>query len=289
MTKGNWERRAERAAIEREEARERKSLRKKPKCPNVETILIHLLDGERYDTSLSNIQVWVEDVMTEWNICRSWFRTGDCNTRRCQLSHEMTLFGIRNVLMPTESSDLATNEPSVDLLSLKTLLPEKYPLVRFISIDDLCVYDWALPNIWLEWSRTRIQDLATRKTLKSINEDPISPPLDEETKEETLSSIDSLPAPSSSSCHLTHLPHSLFSFVCQYCSLSDLSTMTSLSTYFYQLIRKDALVRIRRKESLNSLSKVIQKQKNEEKKKKAKQSYTKKTDKKDAFARGGRG
>jgi hypothetical protein len=289
MGKGNWERRAERAALEREEARERKSLRKRPKCPHVETILLQLLEGERYDTSMSNIQVWVEDVMAEWNICRSWLRTGDCSAKRCQLSHEITLFGIRNVLLPSESNDVTPIEPSVDLYSLKTLLPEKYPLVRFISIDDLCVYDWALPNIWLEWSRVRIQDLATRKSLKSIQEDQIALSFDQEIKEDTLPPLDNLHIPSSSTCFLTHLSHSLFALICQYCPLSDLSTLIITSKYFYQLIRKDSMIRIRRKESMNSLSKIIQKQKNEEKKKKLKQSYIKKIDKKDAFARGGKG
>jgi hypothetical protein len=297
MGKGNWERRAERSALEREAARERKALKNKIKCPTIEKIIHQLLEGEKYDTFTSNINVWVEDLTSERNLCCQWFRTGDCSTKRCHFSHEMTLFGIRNVFIPPPNDEKALpHEPSLDLISLHTLLPEKYALVRFITIDDFCVYDWAMPNIWLDWSRARVQEMNLRKNLKSIHEEPphshdelsVCEVIDSDLTLQDISSMN-LTTPHSCSFDLTLLSSSLLSLIFQYCPLAEICSLSICSKQLHHLIRKDSSLRSRRKEYLQSITPLLIKQKKEEKKKKIKSSHVKKQDKKDAFARGGHG
>jgi hypothetical protein len=291
MGKGNWERRAERSALEREAARERKAAKNKMKCPHIEKILSQLLEGEKFDTFASNITVWVEDVISERNLCRQWFRTGDCTTKRCHFSHEISLFGIRNVFIPpSDEGENIFMEPSVDLHSLQTLLPEKYALVRFVTIDDLCVYDWAIPNIWLDWSQKRIQEMNSRRNLKSIHEESVL-------SNEEISicetgheiSINFSTPNSNSFVLLILLSPSLLSLVFQYCSLAEICSLSICSKQIHQSIRKDYSIRSRKKEYLQSLTPLLMKQKKEEKKKKLKSSHVKKQDKKDGFARGGKG
>lgn len=322
MVKGNWERRAERAALEREAARERKALKNRIKCPPVEKIVSQLIQGEKYDTpDLTILSVWVEDLTSDKKLCCQWFRVGDCSTKRCHYSHEITLFGIQNISLPSlpsssspslpsssssschDSNQVLSHEPSVSLVSLHNLSPEQYPLVRLITIHNFCIYDWARSNVWLDWSRIRIQDINSRKNLKSITEESYHPshppeedlsPLEENIPDAILKDLSSInltntTTHSNSSDLILLLPPSLLSWIFQYCPLMEICSLSICSKQLHHLIRKDSSIRSRRKEYLQSITPLLMKQKKEEKKKKLKNSHVKKQDKKDGFARGGNG
>lgn len=300
MTKGNWERRAERANLERQAAKERKLLKKSKlqnNVNNISSIIQQLISGKKYETESANLKGWIEDMtISEWNICRAWLREGDCCNKRCHLSHEITLYGIQNISLGDTTTTTDNNEmtePSINMCCLQTLPHEKYPLIRFIAVNDVCVFDWARPNIWLEWSQSRLQEISSRKKLQSINEEP-NDESDNTSKLyqvdlEIISSITISNDKLSSSCSspILQLSQSILSNIYQYCSLGDICSLSLCSKDFHNLIRKDSHIRSRRKEYLNSMAKVIHKQKKDEKRKKTKNSHIKKHDKKDGFARGG--
>ena len=169
MTKGNWERRAERASIEREKARERKINKRIMKIQSIEVIITSLLEN-KYQTRNEIIKVWIEDVTLFNSYCSNWLRSGDCNKKKCPLLHEYTFFGIRNIQRRNEENNESYNEPIIEMKMLSELKSEKYSLVRFIAINNVCIYDWYFSNIWIEWSTRRNQEIQSRKSLKSIHE-----------------------------------------------------------------------------------------------------------------------
>lgn len=295
MTKGNWERRAERANIEREEARERKlnkKLNNQKKIPNIEIILNYLYLNEKYDTYNDIIKVWIEDItLFDHYLCSNWLRNGDCNIKRCNLSHEYTFFGIRNIQLPHIDHN---NEPLIEMKLLSEIHPDKYPLVRFIAINDTCVYDWLYPNVWMEWSTAKLQDIKSRKTLKAVNEENLNNNQDliennekEQNIKENENVVNSSINHLNSINHFSNISQLLLSNIFQYCTLNDICSLSETSQFLRNIIRKDTHIRLRKKEFLDIHSKEINKKKKDEKKKKTKNSYLKKQDKKDGFARGG--
>ena len=86
MVKGNWERRAEKAAIRREEAKDKKEQRKSAtKVAGSESVFNRVIHDE--SICLEEAFAWLESSDHE-EVCKMWFRTETCKLgKKCKLFH----------------------------------------------------------------------------------------------------------------------------------------------------------------------------------------------------------
>jgi len=173
MVKGNWERRAELATKKRQEAKERKALKKSGAVVNPESCANKLAADVVLRARGARIEVYVRDDAGGGSVvCRHHFRRADCAVKRCRLLHDerCTLSHVRNVRRDPDSSDgrgtgngigdgavaaAVGSVPEPRCLPPQPLL-EALPLpdwtaLLFVTVDDECVFDHAAPDVWNEW------------------------------------------------------------------------------------------------------------------------------------------
>jgi len=173
MVKGNWERRIEMASKKREIAKERKSTRKMGRyvVANAEAVIKAL----QPITSTTDVCVY---LATDFTVCSSYLRN-ECTKKICRRPHKGdTLFNVLDVpSLPSASSSSSATSASVSskskgkgkdkegvenceatengvilLKGIHEVTPQQYSRVLFISVDNVCVYDYANGEIWSKFA-----------------------------------------------------------------------------------------------------------------------------------------
>ena len=152
MVKGNWERRAELAALRREEEKALKAQRKeresKPRVASAESILVRL---KREGPSL---RVWLARPGAE-ECCQLWFRTGFCELKKCRFAHTQTL-GLPLPLVEEGLEHHGLQELACEgPVEATALSPKDVRFVHFIALGDRALFDWARPQCWEGWAQGR--------------------------------------------------------------------------------------------------------------------------------------
>lgn len=169
MVKGNWERRAELANVKRQEARERKQLKKSGKVVNPESVLQKLFKDSTLRAVGARIEVYVAHP-DAGVVCKTHLRTADCRVKRCRLLHDecMSVSHLRNVQPPGGEEFTASIDATMTLgFDSSTSVPEKrclppepidevmplkdWSTLMFVAIDDECVYDYTTSDVWNKW------------------------------------------------------------------------------------------------------------------------------------------
>ena len=99
MVKGNWERRAELAAIRRLEEKQKKEISKNDtNYLSIESVIKKIMNDKLLlNDSSSSLIVWMEiehktSISTGCvDCCSSWYRIESCLNKKCKLSHDYTL------------------------------------------------------------------------------------------------------------------------------------------------------------------------------------------------------
>eukprot|EP01038_Epipyxis_sp_PR26KG_P015131 gene15131-20369_t len=114
MVKGNWERRAELAAIRRDEKKNLKAAKKKGNDPNNGSLNNPSIDGIiyklTYESMLTKVKefvtIWLEDEDHNNTLCQEFFRTELCSNKKCNLGHHITLGSmIKNIYYDLDQMD----------------------------------------------------------------------------------------------------------------------------------------------------------------------------------------
>jgi hypothetical protein len=135
------------AALRRAAVKEKKGCRELTRNTSPQSIVSKL---QRYLETVSSpvaIQCWVDAGGDEVQ-CRSWFRTGACLNPRCKWAHDTTLSPASKV---TYASTEDTSEGLAVIEPISHLKPHSCVFLRFIIIDNMCVYDYTQPNQWLDY------------------------------------------------------------------------------------------------------------------------------------------
>ena len=189
MVKGNWERRAELANVKRQEARERKQLKKSGKVVNPESVLQKL----QKDSTLRAVGVCIEVYVAHPDagvVCKTHLRTADCRVKRCRLLHDecMSVSHLRNIQPScggefTASIDTTTTlgvESSTSVSEKRCLPPEPidevmplkdWSALMFVAIDGECVYDYTSSDVWNKWIAAYRVSAKKSGSLPTIDED----------------------------------------------------------------------------------------------------------------------
>jgi hypothetical protein len=193
MVKGNWERRAELANVKRQEARERKQLKKSGKVVNPESVLQKLFKDTTLRAGGARVEVYVAHP-DAGVVCKTYLRTADCRVKRCRLLHDegVSVSHLRNMQASggeefTASSTAAATAPATVCVESSTSVPEKrcspcapldevMPLkdwntLMFVAIDGECVYDYTTSDVWNEWIAAYRVAAQKSGSLPTVDED----------------------------------------------------------------------------------------------------------------------
>lgn len=294
MVKGNWERRAELAALRREEEKARK-LEKKSKggCLKVVSAesVVSRMKREGVDA-----QCWLAavDEASAVSVCRAFFRTGFCSAKRCRLVHVPSpIAHLKGVCFRDEGGggaeadeELACDSSPVALSDLST---KDYKRLSFVALGGVCVFDYADTTAWERYSASLVVSCAVAVDPRA----PIAEGEDEDGDEEVgeeddETSRDQRPPPFE--CMIVSKQGVALGLLS--CVLSFLSVRDVFGSFVFvcHKVRKgvlsDALVRLRKRAAFGDVSSLLSKKSKAQKKKRNKQAYIGAQDKVDAYARG---
>ena len=168
MVKGNWERRAELAALRRTKDKAKKADRKAGvlRC-TAEAVASRLVAHSRLDVAL--LTAWVRDGssgaaeedtqgLPYSNICNAHFRSFEgCSLKRCKKVHpDVTVGHLRT--LNSDTADGSSVEVPLVGVSLRDLPPGAYHTIHFIGCDGRCVYDWQHTATWKNYLHEQAQD-----------------------------------------------------------------------------------------------------------------------------------
>jgi hypothetical protein len=156
--KRNWERRAEEGAERRAEGKLAKAEKrmgiKKVSAESAANKLLSL--SEKLDTS--KMLAWLVDGVTDSPdssraaVCGAHLRLFEgCTVKRCRLPHPIVTIGhLHFVPGPSDActEEFELSEPTV----LVSVRPADYPRIRFMSVSGRCVFDWANPSLWQDYT-----------------------------------------------------------------------------------------------------------------------------------------
>ena len=284
MVKGNWERRAEMANQRRMEAKQRKR-EKKTKGPSIESICIHLLRDQYLQDQLSVIHCYLP-LDENFLVCKSYLRS-ECSAKRCKYAHDGASISMLRTICDVPVDDkqfqeIGLNEP----IMLQNLEIGLFAQVRIIVIDSTIVYDVENPNVWKLYSERQNQLRKDREldVLEELEEDKVSI-LD--TKDVAIEN--ELTACSMIMNLFQLAPTTICNIMLSYLSNNDLCNIIQVNCHIRDFCLRNDYFRYRKKEMLSTngaLAARISKEKKVAKKKKSKEAFIPKTEKRDAFARG---
>lgn len=308
MVKGNWERRAELAALRREEEKARKAEKKQagPKATTAESVLARLRRGG--GDNAEGVMVWVlraDAAQHHELVCRSWYRTSFCEAKRCRCAHTASLASSVRGLVYDESLEAELEEAVCEgPLDAASLPAKDLRFVRFIAVGGgRLVFDWARPQAWTVWAEG--QALPSLRAL-SITEDAVGEADAGADGEGEEGGGDEGPAggggggkrrgvaekaaatASGAVCHLAALATSnrLSSLLLSFLPVRELGCLLSCSPRFKKAVLVDDASRQRRKTAFGLVSGDVSRSRKQEKKKSQKRAFIGSTDKVDAYARG---
>lgn len=297
MGKGNWERRAELVHIRRDIARARK-LSRGVLVITGESVIRKVLKFQE-TCEFKNVFAWI-DGNSENNcriLCEDWFRSESCDVKRCSASHEVSIASLKNLHPYDTSFPKDVPQRYVVQVSLENISPSQYEKLNFLSIDGVCAYDWRFPEIWKEWlhqqsigkdtpiSSDMLPTISEFNELESNSDQIKIENHDDVFDLKSHNQVDSL-------FLVNDLPlfgHKILGHILKFCEMLDCCSLQLTCHHAKTKVRTDDTYCIHKREYLKLNAKDISRRKKEEKKKKVKNAFVKKTDKKDAFARGGRG
>ena len=183
MVKGNWERRAELAALRRTNNRADKQSKKAGLLKGTaEAAASKLVADTRLQMAI--LSAWLvassesctEDTAQEsvhssssYNICTSHFRSFEgCSAKRCKKAHPEVTVGHLRTLQPDTGSGSGTEVPLIGPLSLREVPPGSYSSIHFLSCDGRCVYDWQHASTWRNYQQEQEQHRALTKATAGL-------------------------------------------------------------------------------------------------------------------------
>ena len=308
MVRGNWERRAELAALRKIANREKKLHRDELKAVNPESIIAKLCHHQENSPVKLNISCWALDINPERDErftdednsfnsmdsfqCRAWFRQGVCMNRRCKYSHQETLAPALNI--PYSEED-PPSEPVMKMKSLSEMKKRKGLHLGLILIDNFCVYDYQHESIWTSYlvSAHSIFEVAQHRRIRSISEDEDDVEevcLEEENNSGPMAFVSGTSSPGSSiavSSFMAYLHRGVLNHVYPFLLALEIASLLQCCKFIRQEVLRDSHCRRAIKEAVSAFSASASKKRKEEKRKRVKNSFVKVSDKKDEFARGG--
>lgn len=319
MVKGNWERRVELVAARRIE-NHKKKLEKQSKVVSIatgESVFTKLMNDEQLlNDSTTKIIVWLETSDSP-NICSSWWRTENCEHKKCKYLHTITISNIYNLVTNIESNDglRLTTEKLCECKEISTILRKDAHRIRIVSLNNQCIYDYYVPSIWIEWSNERkchLNSLNKQSNLLTINEHVDTDEEfnnDEDNNQHNIGNFigymnDHMNLKCEDNENNTNNITSYFlkflelqeikgiqlfiQLLCSFLIDSDMIMFSNINRNIQKYCIKNDLIRNRKKEIYSNYFKEQNKRKKIEEKKKIKQAnISKKNNKKDGFARGG--
>jgi hypothetical protein len=313
MGKGNWERRAELANVKRLEAKERKNNRGIKKSE--ESMIRRIINIATSTRNMENYKVWIENDPENGTVmCQFWLRTDNCQTKRCRLSHEISLGHLSNITLPSNIEEIT--QTLLHEIFLNDLEMKDIPKVQFISCNNICIFDRYDSSIWDNWihiqneihkKETTSNEFMERKqednikmtefssSLPRISENEVyfsstsNENITKESDEVTKSVVSASPVNEIINDMLTS--KNILSYLFLYLTYYEIQLLLISTNH---IIKNTIISHIYYKEMKKSydsmLLRELNKKKKDEKKKKIINANIKKvTSKKDGFARGGKG
>jgi hypothetical protein len=279
MTKGNWERRVEMAAMRRAAAKDEKATAERTRNISPVSILSKLNHYQQSAPIKANIVCWVQSADAKEQ-CRAWFRTGTCTTRKCKLAHEDSLHPAMNVAY---SASDPHNEAEMTILEMEGITIPMSSSLRFILIDETCVYDYCNPDLWLDYCRSP-QCIFERKVSRKLG---VIEDVEDEDFEGACKIEDSSSKVTTTSMNI--IPTGILDKSLGFLDFKTLITLMRCSKQARSVVQHDDDSRRKVKEAQDIHSADFVKRKRDERKKKVKNAFTNKnSDKKDGFSRGAR-
>jgi hypothetical protein len=290
MVKGNWERRAELANQRRLEAKQRK-IEKKTKGPSIESICVHLLRDQYLNDQRSIIHCYLP-LDDNFLVCKLYLRA-ECSAKRCKYAHEGASISMLRTSCDSIFDDKQLQEAGLkEPILLQNLEIKYFAQVRVISIDSTIVFDSENPNAWKIFSEHQNQIKKDREldVLEEIEEDQA-----DATDTKVVSEREATEEPTGETARnifvniLQATPSIICNVMLSYLSDFDLCNIIQANRHIRDLCLRNDYYRYRKKEGLSTngaLAARISKEKKNAKKKKSKEAFIAKTDKRDAFARG---
>lgn len=164
MVKGNWERRAELANIRRSEAKAKKLNRNTSQ--SIESILNFL--SKNLLVKGFSVQVWLEND-SKIIVCRKFLRcAGICDIKKCRRSHETSTISIRGFEHSVDDKiDSPVEYCCDDPINLEALQIKDYNRIRFITVDNVCIYDYLNTSLWTHYRTVKETELREFARLQS--------------------------------------------------------------------------------------------------------------------------
>ena len=250
------------AALRRAAAKEKKESADRTRHLNPESIVDRLLHHLDPDLGLLHLDCWV-DAGGEEEQCRSWFRTGVCLHKKCRLPHLDSLPPANNIHYSPEDSPVEAVARRVDLFELSR---QQYSLIRFLFLDNLCIFDSSFPDVWAQYyvSPTSIFKRKSVHRLHPIQEsdDPCTSESPYDHDPSTLNST-------------FYIQNGVFSGSYCFLNIKELLSLMSCSKQLKHDIQRHEQSRRRLKEANDLIAGELKKKKAEEKKKRTKSAFKK--------------
>lgn len=172
-----WESRAHLANKRREEARERKQMKKGPQRLSGDIIITQLLKNGLIDLENHGVEAWLENESGGKALCYSHFRAEAClKHKRCKFSHEFTIALNRGHSYDPGASETTTprSEAHMDLYTdLLSIPSKKCKNLTLLFFDRECVYDRENPLVWQQWYELTLsrqqQDAGGLRTITEVD------------------------------------------------------------------------------------------------------------------------
>jgi hypothetical protein len=312
MVKGNWERRAELVAARRIEERSQKAAKAagSKQFATGESVVTKLMRDPWIEQSGSTVEAWLKGD-SDGRCCQAWLRTEQCATKKCKLSHEISVAHLANVPYDASRTTTEGETACTGPTNLRDVAKKDYNRLYFVAVNGTCVYDYSYPEVWSEWIQQRavltagmdnrkmaaIPEEGARRT----SEDNIELAAEngrgaDDTAESTLCAAitaTTITTADFAAFFLDPQNQSIVPFgtvvsnIMLFLDATEAAAIAMTNKQIYQHCLKTELFRLRRREGQAAYLAGQSKAKKQEKKKKAKQANAKKESKKDGFARGG--
>jgi len=189
QVKGNWERRAERAAKRREENKAAKEAREKGMGPvNSADVLARLMSDTDHlvpPSEREDVTIWLQvDDDTQRQLCNVYLRNGDCPLKHCKYAHTFTLTGYVDLQMADDS--VAPHPvPALERASLPFPKPSKgvASRLRFVALKNRIVFDNSHPQVWRAFAPPKRLRMKQQEEQERNPESPVADRAGEEGSE----------------------------------------------------------------------------------------------------------
>lgn len=297
MVKGNWERRAELAALRREEEKARK-LEKKSRGSSTKVSAESVVSRLKREGVEAQCWLAAVDEASAVSVCRAFFRTGFCSAKRCRLLHGPSpIAHLKGVCYRDEGGDgngvaeageeLACDSSPVALSDLST---KNYRRLSFLAVGGVCVFDYTDPSVWERYSASLVVSCA-------VAVDPRAPIAEGEDEDEDRDDFGENEDEKEGAAQRRPfeftivskegVARGLLSCVLSFLSVRDVfASFVFVSHKARKGVLSDSEMRLRRRAAFGDVSSLLSKKSKAEKKKRNKQAYIGSQDKVDAYARG---